>query len=310
MRLGLDAMGGDFAPQESIKGAQLFHQDFPEVELTLFGNKEEIDAVLKAENITTPFHVVHCPDHIEMKEHAARAVASKKESSITIGVQALAKGKIDCFIGAGNTGAMLVSSVLILKNIEGVERPTITSILPRPNGKDGIILDVGANADCKPNHLLQFGILGSIYAEKVNKINKPRVALLNIGEEKEKGNQLSQAAYQLLDNEEAINFVGNIEGRNLFDDSIADVVVCDGFTGNNILKTCEGLYYHIIKSGAESPFLKRFNFNDYGGTSILGVQGNVIVGHGISKANTFYQMLKQGMEVSQSQLVENIKSSF
>lgn len=310
MRLGLDAMGGDFAPQETIKGAHLFHQEFPEVELSLFGDKEKIEAVLKEENITSSFNIIHCSENIQMDEHAARAVASKKESSITVGVQALAKKNIDCFIGAGNTGAMLVSSVLILKNIEGVDRPTITSVLPRPNGQDGIILDVGANADCKPNHLLQFGILGSIYAEKVNKIAKPRVALLNIGEEKEKGNMLSQAAYTLLKEEKSINFVGNIEGRNLFDDSVADVVVCDGFTGNNIVKTCEGLYYNIIKSGAESDFLNRFNFNNYGGTAILGVQGNMIVGHGISKAKTFFQMLKQGMEVSQSQLVDNIKSSF
>lgn len=311
MRLGLDAMGGDFAPLEAIKGAHLFHEAHPEIEVHLYGDETAIRSAMQTEGIDESLYsITHCSEQINMEEHAARAVASKRQSSIAVGVQDLAQGKIDSFIGAGNTGAMLVSSVLILKNIDGVERPTITSILPRPNGQDGLILDVGANADCKPQHLLQFAILGSVYLEKVNKIEKPRVGLLNIGEEKEKGNQLSLAAYALLAEEPSINFIGNVEGRNLFDDSVADVIVCDGFTGNNILKACEGMYYHIVKSGAKSEFLNRFNFHNYGGTPILGVKGNIIVGHGISKAHTFSQMLKQGMQASESKLVKNIESAF
>ena len=311
MRLGLDAMGGDFAPLESVKGAHLFAQEYPELQVVIYGDKNAIEKVIADENISSDiFEIIHCSEEIEMDEHATRAVASKKDSSITRGVTDLSKKEIDCFISAGNTGAMLVSSVLILKNIESVDRPTISSVLPRPNGTDGLILDVGANADSKPQNLLQFGLLGSIYMEKVGGIENPRVALLNIGEEKEKGNALSLAAYTLLEECKDINFVGNIEGRNLFNNKIADVVVCDGFTGNNIVKTCEGLYYNIMKSGAQSDFLEKFNFNNYGGSPIFGVEGNVIIGHGISKANTFFQMLKQGMDGHNHQIVQNIKSAF
>lgn len=310
MRLGLDAMGGDFAPLEAVKGAIQYLESFPEHQVFLFGDESAIHQAFKEINGNIgDFTIVHCDDNIGMHEHGARAVAAKKNSSINVGTTYLKQGAIDCFLGSGNTGAMLVSSIFILKPIEGIDRPTITSHLPRMSEKNGLILDVGANADCKPESLRQFAVLGSVFANKITGIANPRVGLLNIGEEKEKGNILSQQTYQLLENEKNINFIGNIEGRDLFNDKVADVVVCDGFTGNIVLKTCEGMFYQMAKTGAQSPFLDQFNFDNYGGTPVLGVNGNVIIGHGISKANTFFQMLKMGANVVSSKLVENIKSA-
>jgi glycerol-3-phosphate acyltransferase PlsX len=310
MRLGLDAMGGDFAPLEAVKGAIRYGAEFPTHKLTLFGDETAIHAVFTELNKdASAFTIVHCAQNIAMHEHGARAVASKKESSINVGTTYLKQGLIDCFIGSGNTGAMLVSSIFILKPIEGVDRPSITSILPRPSGVHGLILDVGANADCKPESLRQFAVLGSVYAEKVKGIANPRVGLLNIGEEREKGNNLTQAAYAVLEQEKAINFVGNIEGRDLFNSKVADVVVCDGFTGNIVLKSCEGMFYEVLKSGAKSDYLDTFNFTNYGGSPVLGVEGNVIIGHGIAKEDTFYQMFKQAADIVESALVKNIKSA-
>jgi glycerol-3-phosphate acyltransferase PlsX len=212
-------------------------------------------------------------------------------------------------IGAGNTGAMLVGSLFSVKAIEGVQRPTITSILPKLDGGFGVLLDVGANADCKPEVLNQFAILGSLYAHYVFGIDNPKVALLSIGEEKEKGNILNQAAYPQLEMNDRINFVGNVEGRDLFN-SKADVIVCDGFTGNIVLKLCEDFYYTFSKLGVNNDYLNRFNFRNYGGSAILGVNEPVIVGHGISKEDSFCNMFKLAIDVVNSKLIEKIKQSF
>lgn len=310
MRLGLDAMGGDFAPLEAVKGALQYCTEFPDHHIILFGDQNAIEQSFNELNAdSSAFKIVHCPEQIGMSEHGARAVAAKKESSINIGTSYLKEGAIDCFIGSGNTGAMLVSSIFILKPIEGIDRPTITSLLPRSEGNNGLILDVGANADCKPESLRQFALLGTVYARLISGVENPTVALLNIGEEKEKGNQLSQEAYKLLEQDKSLNFIGNIEGRDLFSTGAADVVVCDGFTGNIVLKTAEGLFYKLAVSGIKSDFLNKFNFKNYGGAPILGVNGNVIIGHGISKSDTFSQMLKQGANLVKSKLVEKIKSA-
>lgn len=310
MRLGLDAMGGDFAPLEAVKGAIQYCTEFPDHHIVLFGDQNAIEHSFNELNAdSAAFKIVHCSEQIGMSEHGARAVAAKKESSINIGTSYLKEGAIDCFIGSGNTGAMLVSSIFILKPIEGIDRPTITSLLPRSEGNNGLILDVGANADCKPESLRQFALLGTVYARLISGVENPKVALLNIGEEKEKGNQLSQEAYKLLEQDKSINFIGNIEGRNLFSTGAADVVVCDGFTGNIVLKTAEGLFYKLAVSGIKSDFLNKFNFKNYGGAPILGVNANVIIGHGISKSDTFSQMLKQGANLVKSKLVEKIKSA-
>jgi len=310
MRIGIDAMGGDFAPLEAVKGAASAAALHPSWKLILFGKSAEIAAVCESENITTDlFEIVDCPEVIEMSEHPVRAFASKQNSSIFVGFKALAAQEIDGFISAGNTGAMLVGSLQTVKAIEGVSRPCLTSIVPRMNNHPGLLLDVGANAEVKPEHLQQFGILGSIYYKAVFKVAEPKVGLLNIGAEEEKGSILTRAAHGLLKNTEGIHFVGNAEGRDIFSDDF-DVVVCDGFTGNAVIKACEGMYYRLAKRGIKDDFLDTFNFKHYGGSSILGVNAPVIVGHGITKAETFVKMIELAGEQVSSEMVKTIRNSF
>jgi glycerol-3-phosphate acyltransferase PlsX len=203
---------------------------------------------------------------------------------------------------------MMVSSLYSVRAIEGIQRPSISTVLPKIDGSTGVMLDVGANADVKPETLKQFAVLGSLYAQHVLKIENPKVALLSIGEEKEKGNLLTLATYNLLEDLRNIHFVGNVEGRDLFNDK-ADVVVCDGFTGNVVLKTCEGFFYNLLKRGLKDDYLDRFNFTNYGGSPILGINKPVIIGHGISKANTIVNMIRLARDVVSSGLVDKIKSS-
>jgi len=310
MRIGIDAMGGDFAPLEAVKGAIEAREQMPDIVPVLFGQKDMILDCFKTLGIPeNTLEVVHAEEVIDMGEHATKAIAHKKNSSINVAYRYLAEQQIDALVGAGNTGAMLVGSIFSVKAIEGVQRPTIVSVLPKINGGFGVLLDVGANADCKPEVLNQFGILGSLYAQHVYGIQNPKVALLSIGEEKEKGNLLNQAAYPLLEMNDRINFVGNVEGRDLFNDK-ADVVVCDGFTGNIILKLCETFYYNLSKMGVQNDYLDRFNFKQYGGSAILGVNEPVIVGHGISKSETFVSMFQLAKDVVNSQLIDKIKQSF
>ena len=310
MRIGLDAMGGDFAPLEAVKGAVAARQEMPDVIPVLFGQKDRILACMQELGLTeSTLEIVHAEEIIEMGEHATKAIAHKKNSSINVAYRYLAEKQIEAFIGAGNTGAMLVGSIFSVKAIEGVQRPTIASLLPKMSGGFGLLLDVGANADCKPEVLNQFAILGSVYAQQVYGIDNPKVALLSIGEEKEKGNILHQATYPLLESNDRINFVGNIEGRDIFND-VADVIVCDGSTGNIILKVCEGIYTNLCKLKIEHPYLDRFDFNQYGGTAILGVNEPVIIGHGISKSETFTSMFRLAKDVVNSKLIDKIKQSF
>ncbi len=310
LRIGIDAMGGDFAPLEAVKGCITVRTAMPQIQPVLFGHKDKIMACFTelGANVSD-FEIVHAEEEIEMSEHATKAIAHKKNSSINIAYRYLAEQQVDAFIGAGNTGAMLVGSMFSVKAIDGVQRPTITSILPKLAGGFGVLIDVGANADCKPEVLNQFAILGSLYAQHVYNIENPKVALLSIGEEKEKGNILNQATYPLLEMNDRINFVGNVEGRDLFNDK-ADVIVCDGFTGNIVLKLCENFYYTLSKLGVDNEYLNRFNFKTYGGTAILGVNETVIIGHGISKEETFVSMFKHAADVVNSKLIDKIKQSF
>lgn len=310
MKIGLDAMGGDFAPLEVIKGAIAASndQDLANVEIVLFGKEEEIHKTLSELGATAKFTIIHAPEVIGMAEHATKAVSQKRHSSINIGLKMLHEGEIDAFVGAGNTGAMMVSSLYTVRAIEGINRPCISTILPKVNGDSGLLLDVGANADVKPETLKQFAILGSLYAQHVLKIDKPKVGLLSIGEEKEKGNLLTLAAYPLIEETRNIHFIGNVEGRDLFIDK-ADVVVCDGFTGNVILKTCEGFFYNLLKRGIDDDYLNRFNFVNYGGSPILGINKPVIIGHGISKSNTILNMFKQARDMVTSGFIDKIKAS-
>ncbi|MCO6496017.1 MAG: phosphate acyltransferase PlsX [Bacteroidetes bacterium] len=313
MRVGIDVMGGDYAPLEPLKAVIDIAKSNLNNEIisVLFGRETEITKILNELGETPEnIEIINCEEVIEMGEHPTKALSQKRNSSIATGFQYLTEGKIDAFLSAGNTGAMHVGAMFSVKPIQGVLRPTITTILPRPDGSVGILLDVGANADCKPEVLNQFATLGSLFYKAVySNNNQAKVGLLNIGEEKEKGNLLTQAAYPLLEANERIDFVGNIEGRYLFSNK-ADVIVCDGFTGNVVLKVAEGLFYNLMKRGVKDEYLDRFNFKYYGGTPILGVNAPVIIGHGISKADTFVKMIELAKDVVVSKMIDKIKSSF
>ena len=311
MRIGLDVMGGDFAPSATIKGAVLALQELESTAtLVLIGDESKIKAELVLENVdSNKFEIVHAPDLIGMGEHPTKAFVKKPKSSISIGFHLMKEGLIDGFASAGNSGAMLVGAFYTIKSITGVIRPSITSILPKENGGVGLLLDVGINADCKPDVLNQFAILGSLYAEHVHGISNPKVALLNIGEEEGKGNLLTQVAYNLMKDSEEFNFVGNVEGRDLFNES-ADVIVCDGFTGNIVLKQAEAFYALTKKRGIKDEYFDRFNYENYGGTAILGVNGTVMIGHGISNAKAIKNMLLHTAEVIDAKLSDKIKIAF
>jgi glycerol-3-phosphate acyltransferase PlsX len=240
---------------------------------------------------------------------ATKAFSQKPQSSIAVGFKMLKDGQIDAFCSAGNTGAMLVGSMFSVKSIPGVIRPCITTILPKLSGGYGIMLDVGTNADCKPDVLYQFAVLGSLYSKNVYGIEKPRVALLSIGEEESKGNLLTIATHKLLAESDELNFVGNVEGRDLFTGK-ADVIVCDGFTGNVVLKQAEGIYTMMRKRGIKDAYFDRFNYENYGGTPILGVKGNVIIGHGISNDIAVKNMIIHSYEVAKSGLAAKINEAF
>lgn len=311
MNIGLDIMGGDLAPLEAVKGLQLFINDHGSpANFVLFGDEEKVHPLLReyaltAANIT----LVHAPQVIEMNEHPTKALKEKQQSSIAVGFYYLAKGKIDAFISAGNTGAMLVGAMYSIKSIEGVLRPTISTVIPKADGTTGLLLDVGLNADCKPEHLNQFAILGSLYSQYILGINTPKVGLVNIGEEEGKGNILAQGAYPLLKENSKINFIGNIEGRDVFADK-ADVMVCEGFTGNVILKMAESFYEITHKKGIRHEYLDRFNFENYGGTPVLGVSKPVIIGHGISQAKAFKNMIQLAIKMLESKFLNKMQESF
>lgn len=311
MNIGLDISGGDFAPDANVLGALLAIRELPEhVKVSLIGKRDEIERVLKKENYdSSRIITVEASEVITMHDHPTRAIPQKPNSSISIGFELLSKGKLDSFASTGNTGAMLVGAMYKVNAIPGVIRPCITSILPIESGGNSVILDVGTNADCKPDVLYQFAKLGSLYARNVLGIDNPKVALLNIGEEESKGNLLTQSAYKLMNGTSDFNFIGNIEGRDLFTGK-ADVFVCDGFTGNVVLKQAEGLYTIMKKRGIKDDYFDRFNYENYGGTPILGVNSDVIIGHGISNEVAVKNMLVHAFDVANSKLTKKIKEAF
>lgn len=310
MKIGLDIMGGDFAPEAAVLGATLAYHAIGDAKLVLIGNKDIAVEILQANDFDPDnFEYVHTTEVIEMSEHPAKAVMQKPDSSISVGYQLLKEGKINAFSSAGNTGAMLVGAMFSVKTIPGVSRPAVTTIVPKLKGGLGILLDVGANADCKPENLQQFGVLGALFAELIYDIKNPRVGLVNIGEEEEKGNMLSLAAYPLLKETPQINFVGNVEGRDLFTDH-ADVFVCDGFTGNVILKLAESLYIISIKKNLKDEFFDRFNYEQYGGSPILGINGSVVVGHGISNPEAIKNMVLLSKNMVDANLVDRLRQAF
>lgn len=308
MNIGIDMMGGDFAPLEAVKGiAQFLNEQESDIRLILVGDKEKINPLATEYNLS-PDHIqiVHAEEIIGMNEHPTKALKEKQKSSIAIGFRLLASGKMDAFISAGNTGAMLVGALFSIKALEGVLRPTISTIIPKENGGTGLLLDVGLNADCKPEQLNQFAIMGSVFAQTILGIENPKVGLINVGEEEGKGNLLCQATYPLLKENKHINFIGNIEGRDILMDK-ADVMVCEGFTGNIILKLAESLYDITQNKHIQNEYFDRFNFEIYGGTPVLGVNKPVIIGHGISHDKAFKNMIVLAQKMIDKNVMERMK---
>lgn len=311
MKIGIDVLGGDFAPDVNVDGASLALKELPQdVKIILLGDKDQIESSLPRFNLDQGrIEIVHAPDVITMHDHPTRAIPQKPNSSVSVGFDLLVKGELDVFASTGNTGAMLVGSIYKLNTIPGVIRPCITSTLPAIDGSKTILLDVGSNADCKVDVLYQFAVLGALYSKSVYGVENPKVALLNIGEEETKGNLLTIAAHGMLAKSDEINFVGNLEGRDIFTGK-ADVIVCDGYTGNIVLKEAEGIYTLMRKRGIRDEYFDRFNYENYGGTPILGVKGNVIIGHGISNNIAVKNMILHSYEVANSKLSEKLNQAF
>ena len=328
LKIGLDAMGGDFAPEAAVKGAVMASAEIgADSKIVLFGDKERIEAILAGENCPADrFEIVPTTEVIEMGDHPAKAFQQKADSSISVGFAHLAKGAIQGFASAGSTGAMMVGSMQVIKPIDGIIRPTISSLVPTVAGRPALLLDVGLNVDCKPEVLNQYGLIGSIYAESVLGIPNPRVAILNIGEEETKGNAQSKAAHEMMKASGRFNFVGNVEGTGVFAGA-ADVVVTDGFTGNVLLKFMEGMasaFNSMLKGvfkknavsmlgallvkGGLSDMKKSMDYKEHGGAPVLGVKKPVVKAHGSSDAKAFSNAIRQAKKTVECNLVENITS--
>ena len=311
MKIALDAMGGDFAPQAAVAGALLAAEQLAgRATIVLIGQENAVRPLLLAAGPAgAALEFVPASQVIDMGEHPAKAFLQKQDSSIAVGYKMLLAGEVDAFCSAGNTGAMLVGAMFTVKTVPGVMRPAIANFLPKLHNSVGILLDVGANAECKPEMLEQFGELGSLYAQHVLGIAKPQVGLMNIGEEEGKGTPIIQEAHQRLKANPHIHFVGNIEGRDLFNEK-ADVIVCDGFTGNIILKMAESIYDAMEEKKIQDPFFDHFNYESVGGSPILGINDNAIIGHGRSTPRAIGNMLVQGFNMADSGIVDQIKATF
>jgi len=285
-RIGIDMMGGDYGITATVVGAWLAYNDTENIKLVLFGDEDYITKEMKRVSYTidrSVFEYVDCRKNVDTGDDPYYALKELQDSSIMKGLEYLSKGKIDVFCTAGNTGATFLGAIKHIGAIEGISRPALISLIPKGNNKFGILLDVGANANCKPENLLDFAKLGFEYAKKIG-IENPRVGLLNIGSEKGKGNTLVKESFDLL--EDTPNFIGNIEGGDLLGDK-ADVYVCDGFTGNILLKFCESL----VTKG-----LPRFDSEQYGGMPILGLNKPVIIGHGKSSTVAIKNMIETAIK--------------
>ncbi len=311
MKIALDAMGGDFAPEATIEGVKLFVEDLQDGnQIVLIGDKKAIEEKLAQKEVdSSAIEIVHASEVIGMNEHPTKALSQKPNSSIAVGFKLMQEEQVQAFCSAGNTGAMHVGAMFSVKPCEGVIRPALASFAPREDGTFGIILDVGANAEVKPEMLEQFGQLGSLYVEYVYDIAKPKVAIINIGEEEKKGTQIAQAAYQLLKNNANINFVGNIEGRDIFSGK-SDVMICNGYVGNVILKMAESIYDLLHKRNISDPFFNQLNYEAIGGSPVLGVNGNVIIGHGVSTGMAIKNMLQVAGKMAQTNIHLKIRDAF
>jgi glycerol-3-phosphate acyltransferase PlsX len=304
-------MGGDFAPENTIGGAVLALKELPaDIRLVLIGDDEKILRELKKHNVSPDkFDIVYTTEVIEMADSPLKAISQKPDSSIAVGFKMLKNKELDGFASNGNTGAMMVGALYSVKAIEGVMRPCLITSIPREDGTNNTLLDVGSNADCRPDVLCQFALLGQIYTSAIYNIPSPKIGLLNIGEEEEKGNLVAQAAHQLMKEMPQINFIGNIEGRDIFD-SKADVMVCEGFVGNVVLKEAEAFYSMIKKRNRSDEYFDRFNYELYGGCPFLGINSVVVTGHGISTALATKNMLLLVRDMVKTQVVEKIQKAF
>lgn len=308
MNIAIDVMGGDYAPEAVIDGIIQAIPSLTNKEVILaIGPKELINQLLAERNYTSEqIRVIHAEKVIEMGEHPTRALSQKPNSSIGIGFALLKEGKADVFASAGNTGAMMVGSLFSVKTIEGIQRPAIAGFVPQTNGKYAVMLDIGANADCKAEMLEQWALLGSVYYEATTGQSQPRVGLMNIGEEEQKGSILAQATHVLLKENKQLNFIGNIEGKDLFRNK-ADVIVTDGFTGNIVLKMGESIYNIMKEQGMMNEFVENTNYENYGGSPIIGINGNVIIAHGASSPKAIKNMIKLCKTVVESNVCQKIK---
>ncbi|WP_322817570.1 phosphate acyltransferase PlsX [Tepidiforma sp.] len=323
-RIVLDAMGGDNAPGEPVAGA-LMAAGVLGVELILVGRQDAIESELRGTATIRDVRIVDTPDVIGMDEHATDAVRAKRKSSIVVGLEMLKRGEADAFVTAGNTGATMAAALLTLGRVKGIGRPALATIFPAAEGRLTMLLDVGANADCRPIHLYQFAHMGAAYMERMFGVNRPRVALLSIGEEETKGNQLTLEVHQMLRGSR-LNFVGNVEGKDL-PRGLADVVVMDGFTGNVVLKTAEGiaelLFGELRKAVELTPWNKaaglilmselrkvkrQLDYAEYGGAQLVGVDGIVVIGHGRSNARAIFNALKAARDAVQNGVLEKVRA--
>jgi glycerol-3-phosphate acyltransferase PlsX len=310
MKIGIDVMGGDYAPDVVVQGAAkvapLLAEDS---RMVLFGDRERILSLCAESNFdASAVDIVHTTQVIEMGEHPAKAFLQKCDSSITVGFRALSAGEIDGFASAGSTGAMLVGTMQTIKTIEGIARPCIPAFYPQFDGGTTLLLDAGLNADCKPEMLYQFAILGSVFSKAIFGVANPRVALLSNGVEAEKGNALTLATHALLRDAKTLNFIGNIEGINVYSGA-ADVIICDGFVGNIVLKQGEAMYHLSRKMGLDNPFFARFNNDIYGGMPVLGANATVIIAHGHSSAEAIKSMVLQTERQIRAKMIEKIKQA-
>jgi glycerol-3-phosphate acyltransferase PlsX len=308
MNIGVDIMGGDYAPSAVVEGvSDSLEYLSSDDTLVLVGDERAIVEKLASLNVSSSqLRIVPTTEVIGMGDHPARAFSQKKDSSIASGFRMLKDRELDGFCSAGNTGAMLVGASYTVNVIPGVFRPALATLLPCVDGRNSIMLDVGLNPDSKPDVLMQYGILGSIYARCVLGIPDPTVGLLNIGHEETKGTAAVKAAYELMKDHPGLNFAGNIEGHSLFHEDITDVVVCDGFIGNIVLKQAEATYMLARKINISHPFFERLNFENIGGTPIVGINANVVIGHGISKRKAIMNMILQTRSVVNANLAQKI----
>lgn len=309
MRIGIDIMGGDFSPGAAIEGSLLARKELPsDVEIILIGDRKRIDEYAVENTLDlSVFEIIHTSEWLRMGDHPLKSLKKTPGASIFLGQRLLKHKEIDGFCSAGNTGAMLVGAMQIVTPIPGVIRPAISAMIPNHEGPDSVLLDVGLNPDARPDVLYQYGILGSLYARLVNDIPNPRVALLNIGAEEEKGNLVTRSTWQLMEDSEDFNFIGNMEANALFIRAETDVLVCDGFVGNIVLKEAEAFYRLISSRKVCNGYFEMFNFENYGGTPVLGVNAPLLIGHGISNDQAIKNMLLHTVDVVGAELVNRIK---